>query len=356
MGFSYNDLKKMLFMFSPETAHKIAEYALNGAEFVPGLYDKISKECVINDPILEQTIFDKPYRNPVGIGGGFDKNATMIEGLKSLGFGFLEYGTFTPLPQKGNDKPRLFRLVEEESIQNAMGFNNDGADKIEGRLIKAYPNTIPLWANIGKNKITINETAIYDYIKLVNQFNKFCDAFVINISSPNTPNLRALQEVGFVSELFDTLSKLSKKPLILKIDPDLNYDDAVKISTTAVNSGASGVIISNTSVDYSLSKSPNLKNFGGLSGKAITEKSRQMFKVVADELYGKTTLIASGGIDSPEEAYKRIKMGASLVQIYTSFIFKGPTICRDMNLGLKALLRLDGFSHISQAIGADVRK
>jgi len=182
---------------------------------------------------------------------------------------------------------------------------------------------------------------------------KIC--FVINVSSPNTPNLRELQEESFIKDLFARLSPIAKKPIIFKIAPDMDDDKAVQICKTAVESGAKGVIVNNTSVDYSLSKSANLQNFGGLSGKVIAKRSRELFSAVASELYGKTVLIASGGIDSAEEAYARIKSGANLVQIYTSFIFKGPNIAKQINEGILKLLKEDNFASISEAVGCDIK-
>lgn len=354
---SYENLKKLFFKLDPENAHKIAEYSLMFANYVyPGIFSFVANKFVVDDVSLKQNIFNKTYHNPIGIGGGFDKNATMIAGLSAIGFGYLEYGTFTPKPQNGNAKPRLFRLIEENSIQNAMGFNNEGAAKIKNRVSKIYPNVLPLWANIGKNKLTPNENAIDDYEFLVREFDGLCDAFVVNLSSPNTPNLRALQEVSFVNELFFKLKNLTKTPIILKISPDLAHEKAIEICQSAVKSGASGIIISNTSIDYSLSKSSNLQNFGGLSGKVIREKSREIFKAVADELFGKTILIACGGISDAQDAYERIKMGANLVQIFTAFIYEGYGICKNLNNDIIRLLKADGFSNISEAIGINVKK
>ena len=271
-----------------------------------------------------------------------------------MGFGFLEYGTLTPKPQDGNPKPRLFRLIEEKSIQNAMGFNNDGLDKIKARASKVYPFSIPLIANIGKNKITPNDMAIKDYEILVKGLDSCCDAFVINISSPNTPNLRDLQSESFINELFAALSSLTKKPLILKIAPDMSIDSAISLCSTAANAALKGLIINNTSVDYSLT--PKAKDFGGISGQLIKNKSKELFKEVAKELYGKAVLISCGGIDNGQDAYERIKMGASLVQIYTSFIYEGPSICKNINNQILNLALSEGYENISQAVGANLRR
>ena len=353
---NYDTLKSIFFKLEPETAHKVAEKTLSISDCVfPGLYSAIAKNCIVTDTALSQNLLGASFLNPVGIAGGFDKNATMVRPLAAFGFGHVEFGTVTPKAQEGNAKPRLFRLIEEESIQNAMGFNNEGADVVSARVGRLYPFAIPLFANIGKNKITPNEEAIKDYENLVVKFNEICDCFVINVSSPNTPNLRELQEENFIKELFARLLPIAKKPIIFKIAPDMNDDKAVQICKTAVESGAKGVIVNNTSIDYSLSKSANLQNFGGLSGKVIARRSRELFKAVASELYGKTVLIASGGIDSAEEAYSRIKSGANLVQIYTSFIFKGPSIAKRINEGILKLLKEDNFASIGEAVGCEIK-
>lgn len=350
---NYDTLKKIFFRFDPETAHKIAEFGLRALYATPGGLEALAKFGVYKDEILTQNIWNLSFDNPVGIAGGFDKNATMIAPLAALGFGHIDFGTFTPRPQSGNEKPRLFRLVSEQSIQNAMGFNNEGADVIERRVRKIYPFVIPIAANIGKNKATSNEDAISDYEALGRKFNGLCDFFIINVSSPNTPNLRALQENSFISELIGAMKKITNRPLVLKLAPDMSADQAIALCECAVRSGASGIIINNTSVDYSLS--PNARDFGGLSGRLITEKSRKLFAQVARELFGRTVLISCGGIDSAQEAYERIKSGASLVQIFTAFIFKGPFVAKSINEGLAELLRADGFNNISEAVGVNLK-
>ncbi len=350
---NYDTLKKIFFRFDPETAHKIAEFGLRALYATPGGLEALAKFGVYKDEILTQNIWNLSFDNPVGIAGGFDKNATMIAPLAALGFGHIDFGTFTPRPQSGNEKPRLFRLVSEQSIQNAMGFNNEGADVIERRVRKIYPFKIPIAANIGKNKATPNEDALSDYEALGRKFNGLCDFFIINVSSPNTPNLRALQENSFISELIGAMKKITNRPLVLKLAPDMSADQAIALCECAVQSGASGIIINNTSVDYSLS--PNTRDFGGLSGRLITEKSRKLFAQVARELFGRTVLISCGGIDSAQEAYERIKSGASLVQIFTAFIFKGPFVAKSINEGLAELLRADGFNNISEAVGANLK-
>ena len=348
----YQDLKKILFKFEPETAHHIAEFFLR----LPNLFSPIAnpflEKFFVDDEILKQNIFDKTFYNPIGLAAGFDKNATMVRGIGALGFGFTEVGTITPLPQDGNEKPRMFRHIEEKSLQNAMGFNNDGAYKIEKRLKDIYPFSIPIGINLGKNKTTPDIEAINDYTKLFRTFKDLGDYFVINISSPNTPGLRDLQNEEFIKIIFEKAKSITEKPILLKIAPDMSIEQAVTLTKTAVEFGADGIIATNTTIDYSLVKNP--KNFGGISGSVLKDKSYKIFKAISKELFGKTILISVGGIDSAEEAYRRFKAGASLVQIFTSLIYEGPSLVYNINTNLIKLLKEDGYTHISEAIGADL--
>ncbi len=350
---NYESIKKILFKFDPETAHHMAEFFFELANLMPPVLKLLEKEFLVEDERLTQKLFGKEFKNPVGIAAGFDKNATMVRTLHALGFGYVEVGTVTPKPQIGNEKPRLFRYPKYESLQNAMGFNNDGAEVISQRLKRVYPASFPIGVNIGKNKDTPQERALEDYKYLIETFKNICDYLVINISSPNTPGLRDLQNERFVSELFDMATSLTTKPILLKIAPDMDIKSALKICSMAVDSGAAGIIANNTSTDYTLLK--GALDFGGISGKVIKEKSYEFFKEIAKELYSKTVLISVGGIDSPQEAYRRIKAGASLIQIYTAFIYKGPSLVKDINISLIEYLKKDGFNHISEAVGADLR-
>ncbi|MCR2038787.1 quinone-dependent dihydroorotate dehydrogenase [Campylobacter helveticus] len=350
----YDFFKPLLFKMDPENAHSLVEYSLRALNAIlPGALSFLAYKYIVDNEILKQNLLGLEFANPVGLAGGFDKNATMIRPLSALGFGFLEFGTFTPLAQEGNEKPRLFRLVKEESIQNAMGFNNQGADVISKRMTQNYPFVLPLGANIGKNKLTSNENALNDYFTLLRSFKDLCDYFIINISSPNTKNLRDLQNEEFLGALLKEAKEITTKPILIKIAPDMEFKDALSFCEGAIEKGASGFIIANTSTDYTLLN--NNRTFGGISGKLITQKSGEFFHALSKELFGRTLLIASGGIDSAEVAYDRIKKGASLVQIFTAMIFKGPSLVRDINEGLIELLRKDGFLHISEAIGVELK-
>ena len=348
---NYKTIKPLLFKLQPENAHHLAECVLRLPNICQIPFNSFLKSHFISNDTLKQELFGREFFNPIGLGAGFDKNATMIRGIQLLGFGFTEIGTVTPRPQAGNPKPRMFRHIEEESIQNAMGFNNDGAYKVVKRLQKRFPFSTPIGVNIGKNKTTPEKEALNDYIHLIKAFDGLGDYFVINISSPNTPGLRDLQNEEFISTLFTEAKKLTNKPILLKIAPDMEVEDAVSLTKMAVAKGADGIIATNTTIDYSLVKNP--QNKGGISGAVLKEKSFKIFDAIAKELYGKTVLISVGGIDSAEEAYKRIKAGASLVQILSGLIFHGPDMIMNINKELIKLLKADGYSNITEAIGID---
>jgi len=350
----YQDISRLIFLLDPEFAHHILEnsskYIINNIDSLQRVIERIYK---VEDKSLVQHTLGSTFANPVGIGAGFDKNATLIPLLASLGFGYVEYGTLTPLPQEGNPKPRLFRYPKQNSIQNAMGFNNDGLELIKERVKELYPYKIPIGANVGKNKITAQSEAIKDYEKLIVSLESISDYIVINLSSPNTPGLRDLQNKKFIKELFSMAKSKTSKPVLLKIAPDLESKDAINLCEKALESGANGIIATNTTIDYTLLE--DAKDFGGLSGEVLKEKSYNLFKSIAQEFYKDTTLISVGGIDSADEAYRRIRAGATLIQIFSALIFKGPSLAKEINQGLVDLLKKDGYTHISEAIGADLR-
>ena len=349
----YEQIKPLLFKLDPEVAHLVVESALKYSPYIPFFKEYLAKKNFIVDDALSLEVDGIRFQNPIGLGAGFDKNGVVIEMMPALGFGFTEVGTITPKPQSGNEKPRLFRFPNEESLQNGMGFNNKGVYYLSKNLKKIYPYCIPIGVNIGKNKATPNEESLLDYEKLIKEIKNKCDYMTINISTPNTPNLRDLQNESFIKELFIMARGESDKPIYLKIAPDMEIDTALGISYSAIEHGASGIIATNTSVDYSLLN--GAKDFGGISGRAIQAKSREFFQALAKELFTKTTLISVGGIDSAKEAYLRIRSGASLVQVYSALVFHGPDLIKNINLGILDLLKSDGFTNIKDAIGADLR-
>jgi len=350
---NYNTLKKIMFNFEPETAHHIASFGLKCIANCRPLNNMMVERNFIDDNILTQKVFNTVFHNPIGLAAGFDKNADMIESMQAMGFGYTEIGTMTPKPQPGNDKPRLFRYPEAQTVQNAMGFNNDGSYKVIQNLSKVYPYSIPIGASIGKNKLTSEEDTLEDYEKLIIGFKDICDYLVVNISSPNTPNLRDLQNEEFIKSIFTMAKKITDTPILLKIAPDMEAETAISLCKIAVESGADGIVATNTTQDYSLLS--NAQNFGGLSGKVLSEKSYNLFKELGRELYDKTTLISVGGISDAADVYRRIKAGATLVQIYSAFIFQGPSMCKNINKELIELIKKDGFTNISEAIGSDFK-
>jgi len=350
---SYQTLKSILFKLNPETAHSLGGLGLKTAPYLPFISKHFKNNYFITDDTLRQELFGKTFHNPVGLAAGFDKNGEYIKAMPSLGFGFTEIGTITPKPQMGNARPRLFRLVEDRSIQNAMGFNNRGAEFMLKQLEKVKDFDYPIGINIGKNKLTPEEDALNDYKILLETFKNSGDYIVINISSPNTPGLRDLQNEKFITDLFTMAKEITSQPIFLKIAPDMEAQDAIDLCNSAVDAGAAGIIATNTTIDYSLTE--HAKDFGGISGALVREKSYELFKAIGKELYGKTILISVGGIETAEDAYRRIKAGATLIQVYSMLIYNGPIMIKEINEGLIKLLKADGYKHISEAIGADIK-
>jgi len=345
--------RNLLFSLEPENAHSVFAGVFKMLSFAPQTLNYLINKNFIIDKALSQNIFKKDFLNPVGLAAGFDKNATMIKSMCAFGFGHQELGSVTKIAQKGNPKPRLFRFEEQKSLQNAMGFNNDGVFKIASRLESVYPFCLPLGINLGKNKNVDNKDCIDDYVLMIDAFNDICDYFAINISSPNTKNLRDLQNKEFIKELLNQTTSISKKPILIKIAPDLDIKDAVDLCTYAVDCKASGIIATNTTNDYSILE--NAKDFGGISGSVISKKSFDMFKAISKELFGKCVLISVGGISNGKDAYNRILHGASLVQIYTSLIYEGIDVVKNINQEILQYLKDDGFLNISQAIGSKIK-
>ena len=334
--------------------HRFSQKSLYALRALPFGDDILLRIGGYIDESLAQEILGLRFYNPIGLAAGFDKDALCVKPLAGLGFGYLELGTITKIPQSGNPKPRLFRHESEESLQNAMGFNNLGSVAFATRLKKLYPFCVPIGINIGKNKEINEEDATLNYQKTLEDVLDVGDYYTFNLSSPNTPNLRDLQNEKFVEYLFTIARQKTQKPLFLKIAPDMDIDSAISVCARALDSGASGIIATNTTTDISLIANPK---HGGISGAALCEKSREMFAALAKSLH-KThkdaILISVGGVANAEEAYSRIRLGASLVQVYTGLVYHGPSLCAKMSQELVALLKADGFDSITQAIGVDL--
>lgn len=336
--------KHFFFQFQPETAHNLIHRFLKATFSLPGISFLVKKNFTVESKSLEREVFGIKFPNPVGLAAGFDKDGKMFNELASLGFGFIEIGTLTPRPQPGNPKPRLFRLVKDEAIINRMGFNNDGVKKAAERLRKRNTKAI-IGGNIGKNKDTPNEKAFEDYKRCFEELFELVDYFVVNVSSPNTPGLRALQEKGPLTEILNELQKLNKekaapKPILLKIAPDLNHEQLDDIVDIVKTTGIAGLIATNTTIgrENLKTKTQDVEKIGagGLSGKPLAEKSTKVISYLSEKSNKAFPIIGVGGIHSPEDAIEKLNAGASLVQVYTGFIYEGPGLVKRIN---KALLK-----------------
>lgn len=319
---------------APEKAHHTVTNGLRNFSKIWGAKSLLKSLYTVEDPRLEREVFGLKFKNPVGLAAGFDKNAEYIEHMANFGFGFIEIGTVTPKPQPGNDKPRMFRLVNDEALINRMGFNNQGADVAAGRLKHLKNrNGVIIGGNIGKNKVTPNEEAVNDYIYCFHSLYDYVDYFVVNVSSPNTPGLRDLQEKAPLMHILNILQGLNAekptaKPILLKIAPDLTdsqLDDIVEIVT---ETKIAGLIATNTTISREgLQSDPNLvKETGGVSGKPLTKRSTEVIKYIHTKSNGAFPIIGVGGIHSAEDAIEKLNAGASLVQVYTGFIYEGPAL------------------------------
>ena len=327
-------ISPLLFLFDPEKIHNFTFCAIKLLFKVPLIGFLIESHYKTDNSKLKRNLFGLTFDNPVGIAAGFDKNATHISEFEKFGFGFIEIGTVTPKPQKGNPKKRLFRLKEDNAIINRMGFNNDGVDKIKSRLKKDFK--VIIGGNIGKNKVTPNSEAKADYLICFKELYNHVDYFVINVSSPNTPGLRELQSRNFLNDLFIELNAIRskkniKKPILIKISPDLSEKKIEEILEVINENNIDGIIATNTTIDFSNLKSKNKKEIGGLSGTPLFDKSNDVISFISKKTKGKLPIIGVGGISTPEQAVEKIKAGAHLIQLYTGIIYEGPGIVNKIN-------------------------
>lgn len=332
-------LKPLFFLFQPETIHHIVFKIIKLLCSIPGISELIRRVYVINDKHLEIRLLGLVFPNPVGLAAGFDKDAKLFDELGNYGFGFIEIGTLTPKAQPGNEMPRMFRLTEDEGLINRMGFNNEGVTAAAERLKKRKTNII-IGGNIGKNKNTPNEEAEEDYVKCFEALFDHVDYFAVNVSSPNTPNLRALQDKEPLSKLLTHLKiinsqKNNPKPILLKIAPDLTNEQLDDIIEIVKETKIDGVIATNTTISREglMTQDSRLKAIGagGLSGKPLTKRSTEVVKYLSMKSNKAFPIIAVGGIHTAQDAIEKLNAGASLVQIYTGFIYEGPGITKRIN-------------------------
>ena len=336
----YKVLKFFLFKINPESAHHLTFSLIKFVKFIPGFAFFVKKKSINCHPSLSRNIFGLNFRNPVGLAAGLDKDAVAFNELGDFGFGFIEIGTVTPKPQPGNDKPRLFRLPKNEALINRMGFNNHGVIEAAKKLKNRKDPTLIIGGNIGKNKLTPNEEAVNDYVIGFNELFDVVDYFVVNVSSPNTPNLRELQEKEPLTNLLNTLQQLNikktkPKPILLKIAPDLTNTQLDDIIDIVKSTNIAGVIATNTTISrdgLSYDKSEIEKiGMGGLSGKPLTKRSTEVIKYLKQKSNNSFPVIGVGGIHCADDAIEKLNAGADLIQLYTGFVYHGPKLISDIN-------------------------
>ena len=357
----YQLLKPLLFRLAPERAHYFTVSGLAATLAMPGASEVFRKQYFFEDERLETELFGLPFPNPVGLAAGFDKDGKYYGDMASLGFGFLELGTVTPLPQGGNPQPRLFRLPADRALINRMGFNNEGVDKLAKRLRQyGRPGRVILGGNIGKNKVTPNEEATADYVTCFERLFTLVDYFVVNVSSPNTPNLRELQERAPLIALLSTLQELNRtlasadtrpagplgkpgelhhrKPILLKIAPDLTDGQLEDILEIVKDTGIAGIIATNTTI----AREPLTTDIshvegigaGGLSGAPLRTRSTQVIRYLSERSNGTLDIIGVGGIDDVASAKEKLAAGAKLIQLYSGMVYAGPGLVRDIKRAL----------------------
>lgn len=332
-------IRPLLFSIDPEKAHYLTFSIIRFLSKIPGFPSLFRTMYEVSDARLEREVFGIKFKNPVGLAAGFDKDAKCYNELSAFGFGFIEIGTLTPKPQEGNPKKRLFRLLEDSAIVNRMGFNNGGVYEAVERLKKN--KNILIGGNIGKNKNTPNEDAVEDYIICFDALYEVVDYFVVNVSSPNTPNLRALQEKEPLTALLRTLQEKNserqiQKPILLKIAPDLTDEQLLDIIDIVNETKIAGVIATNTTISRDGLQSENKKETGGLSGKPLTKRATEVIRFLSEKSNKSFPIIGVGGIHSAQDALDKLDAGASLVQLYTGFIYEGPALVKAIN---KAILK-----------------
>ncbi|MEO6348936.1 MAG: quinone-dependent dihydroorotate dehydrogenase [Aquaticitalea sp.] len=331
-------LRPFLFCFDPEKVHHFTFSMIRFLCQIPGVKSMFRNFYQVEDKRLERQLFGMTFKNPVGLAAGFDKDAKLYNELSNFGFGFIEIGTLTPKPQEGNTKKRLFRLKADKAIINRMGFNNRGVEEAVLRLKRN--KGVLIGGNIGKNKVTPNEEAAEDYKICFNALFDYVDYFVVNVSSPNTPNLRALQEKEPLTKLLKDLQiendkKTTRKPILLKISPDLTNEQLLDIIEIISETKIAGVIATNTTISRIGLQDGNKSEVGGLSGKPLTNRSTEVIRFLAEKSNKSFPIIGVGGIHSAKEAIDKFEAGADLVQLYTGFIYEGPKLIKQIN---KALL------------------
>jgi dihydroorotate dehydrogenase len=339
----YGLIKPFLFQMAPERAHLFTVRTLEALLAIPGMGSFFRSQYCLEDPRLERQFLGLQFKNPVGLAAGFDKDGKHYRAMSNLGFGFVELGTVTPKPQDGNPHPRLFRLPTDEALINRMGFNNAGVDALVEELKKERIPGLVIGGNIGKNKVTPNEEAVDDYTHCFQKLFPFVDYFVVNVSSPNTPDLRQLQDKGPLTTILRALQDLNHlqvlpKPILLKIAPDLNEHQLDDILAIVQETGIAGVVATNTTINRSglQASASELEAIGagGLSGKPLRERATEVIRYLSEKSNRKLFIIGVGGINSAADALEKLEAGASLVQVYSGLVYAGPGLVKEINQGI----------------------
>ena len=330
----YSLIRRILFLFDAELIHEFSVKSIKLLSLLPFSKQILRHFFLVNTKALERNLFGLKFKNPVGLAAGFDKNAECYNEFSNFGFGFIEIGTVTPLPQPGNPKKRIFRLVEDKSLINRLGFNNKGLDEITKNLRKK--RDIIIGANIGKNFFTENKDGHKDYLKCLQGLHGLVDYFAINISSPNTKNLRQFHDKDLLKPLLESLinynnNQSSRKPMLLKISPDLDTKELDDVISLVSELKIDGIIATNTTISRDNLKSKHQNEIGGLSGELLKEKSNYIIKYLRKKLDNNFPIIGVGGIMTKDDAIEKLNSGADLIQLYTGFIYKGPGLIRDIN-------------------------
>ncbi|WP_339106457.1 quinone-dependent dihydroorotate dehydrogenase [Haloterrigena salinisoli] len=352
----YSRVRPLAFKLPAETAHDLGKRTLRAAQSTWPTRRALAAAYRYDHPALEVDLFGTTFPNPVGIAAGFDKNAEVTHALEALGFGFVEIGTVTPYPQTGNDRPRLFRLREDEGMINRMGFNGQGMEAVKERLEADGAPGFPLGVNIGKMNSSTEAEAIEDYRRVFDRLSPFADYVVVNVSCPNTPDEFDEASPDHLREIFETLEAENDAdvPLLVKIGPDEPEESVLDLVDIVREFELDGIVATNTSTTREGLESPAREEWGGLSGAPIEDRSTAVVRTVAEYTDGELPIIGVGGVDSAASAYEKIRAGASLVQLYTGFVYEGPSTAKRINRGLVALLERDGFSSVEDAVGADL--
>jgi dihydroorotate dehydrogenase len=354
----YRAVRPLLFALDPERAHELAAALLS-------VWTKLPPPRRPRDGVLSRTVWGLHFPSPVGLAAGMDKGKVLVPAWFRMGFGFIEIGTVTPRPQPGNERPRLFRLPAKEALINRMGFNNDGAEVVAARLSRLAPQPGPVGINLGRNKATPNERAADDYLSAFRTLAPKADYVAVNVSSPNTPGLRALQSAGELGRLVETVARERnalaaasgrRVPLLVKLSPDEPDDALDAMADAAVAAGADGFIATNTTVSRDgVEQEPRGGETGGLSGAPLRTRAERTCARLHLRTNGRVPVVGVGGIATAEDAYRRIRAGASLVQIYTALVYEGPSLPRRLARGIAALLERDGLT-LAEATGKDAER